>query len=213
MNFDSNTIKILSNFSKINQSILFKPGKTISTMAASRSIFAKADVDIEFDKKFAIYELNKFLSALSLFESPEIKVHDKHVEIRQGSKVIKYLLTEPEFIVSPPTDSIDLQDIAITFTITEQQYNEVIKAMSILALPEISIVCDGESILLKSINTKNPTSDEYSIWLGDTDKVFSKTFKVENIKNIPCDYEVTVTEGGVSHWKSGIVEYYIMANA
>ena len=45
---------------------------------------------------------------------------------------------------------------------------------------------------------ENKTSNEYSISVGTTDKVFSMNFKVENIKIIPGKYDVVISNKGIS---------------
>ena len=69
MKLSNGTINVLKNFSTINQNLVIKEGSDISTMSAMKNIVAKAKVEEAFTKEFAIYDLNEFLSALSLFWS------------------------------------------------------------------------------------------------------------------------------------------------
>ena len=83
MKLTSNTISILKNFSTINQNLMVKTGNTLSTMSAMKNIVAQAEVTETFPQEFAIYDLNEFLSALSLFEEPELNFRDQYVTITQ----------------------------------------------------------------------------------------------------------------------------------
>ena len=65
MKLNQNTQNILKNFSEINTNILIKPGKQLNTISTMRNIFAKADIDEEFDTEFGIYDLNEFLEVVS----------------------------------------------------------------------------------------------------------------------------------------------------
>ena len=77
MKLTSNTISILKNFSTINQNLMVKTGNILSTMSAMKNIVAQAEVTETFPQEFAIYDLNEFLSALSLFEEPELNFQDQ----------------------------------------------------------------------------------------------------------------------------------------
>ena len=57
MKLSDKTIKLLKNFSSINQSILFKEGSKLRTISVMKNILAEATVDEEFPKDFGIYDL------------------------------------------------------------------------------------------------------------------------------------------------------------
>ena len=103
MKLTSSTISILKNFSTINQNLMVKPGNTLSTMSAMKNIVAQAEVTERFPQEFAIYDLNEFLSALSLFEEPELNFQEQYVTITQeGSrKNLKYWFSDPEVVTTP----------------------------------------------------------------------------------------------------------------
>jgi hypothetical protein len=66
MKLSDKTLKILKNFSEINQSILIKEGNELRTISVMRNILAEAKVEEQFPKDFAIYDLNRFLNGLDL---------------------------------------------------------------------------------------------------------------------------------------------------
>ena len=70
MKLSEHTTSVLKNFASINQNLVIKEGKTISTMSAMKNIVAKAEVDEDFPRQMAIYDLNEFLASLSLFTKP-----------------------------------------------------------------------------------------------------------------------------------------------
>ena len=71
MKLSNETVSVLKNFSTINQNLVIKSGNKITTMSAMKNIVAKAAVIENFPQQFAIYDLNEFLSAISLFSKPE----------------------------------------------------------------------------------------------------------------------------------------------
>ncbi|SVD17748.1 uncharacterized protein METZ01_LOCUS370602, partial [marine metagenome] len=72
MNLSNETVSVLKNFATINQNLVIKSGSNISTMSAMKNIVASAEVKEVFPTEFAIYDLNEFLAALSLFEKPSL---------------------------------------------------------------------------------------------------------------------------------------------
>ena len=69
MKLSNDTREVLKNFSTINKNLLVKNGTAIGTMSAMKNIVAKATVPDTFNNEFAIYDLNEFLSAMSLFKT------------------------------------------------------------------------------------------------------------------------------------------------
>lgn len=209
MNFDNRTLQILKNFATINPSILFKPGSVLATISPTKTIMAKAKINEKIEAPFAIYDLSRFLSTLSLFENPELSIQTGFMQIKQGSKKINYTFAEPSMIVSPPEKDINLPEPEVEFNLTADNLNELLKALSVLSLPEIAVVGDGSSISVQVLDSKNPSGDIYSVSVGETTKTFRMIFKAENLKLLPGTYDVKISSKGLSHFNSPEVEYYI----
>ena len=93
MKLSNQTVDVLKNFSTINQNLIIKEGNTLTTMSAMKNIVAKAEVEQTFPKEVAIYDLNEFLAALSLFTVPVLDFQDQFVIMsEEGSpkKSLKY---------------------------------------------------------------------------------------------------------------------------
>ena len=87
MKLNQNTLETLKNFAGINTNILIKQGDELSTISTMRNIFAKAKISDEFTNEFGIYDLNEFLSTISLFDKPQLSLKDKFMTISsEGSK-------------------------------------------------------------------------------------------------------------------------------
>jgi len=213
MNFDSRTLQILKNFSTINPSILFKPGSVLATISPTKTIMARAKINQTIESPFAIYDLSRFLSTLSLFENPELQVETGSMKIKQGSKKINYTFAEPSMIVSPPEKEIKLPDPEVEFTLSADNLQELLKALSVLSLPEIAVVGDGSSVSVQVLDSKNPSGDVYSVAVGETTNTFRMIFKAENLKLLPGSYDVKISSKGLSHFNSPEVEYYIAVEA
>ena len=213
MKFTKDTIKILKSFATINQSIVIKPGSVIATMSPQKTIIAKAQIDQEFDTQFAIYDLSRFLSTLSLFNDPEVEITEKKAEIANGKKKVAYVFTDAENVITPPEKAIKFPEVDVQFTLLPEVLSEVLKAASVLSLPEIAVAGDGSKIYITAIDSKTPTGDKLSVEVGDTSDHFNMIFKIENIKIIPDTYEVSISAKGLSRFTSEKLEYFITTEA
>ena len=81
MYLSAETVSILKNLSTINQSILIKPGKELNSMSVMKNILVKADIQEEFEKVVAIYDLNQFLNCLSLIPGAQLDLGDSSITI------------------------------------------------------------------------------------------------------------------------------------
>ena len=88
---------------------------------------------------------------------------------------------------------------------------KLLKAAAVYQLPDLSAVGEAGVVKLVVRDKKNDTSNEYSIVVGETDKVFSFNFKVENIKIIPGAYDVVVSSKLLSRFNNSNLNltYYI----
>ena len=210
MKLSSETISVLKNFSTINQNLMVKSGSNICTMSAMKNIVAKADVSEEFLSDFAIYDLNEFLSALSLFGKPDLEFNDDFVIITEEgtSKSLKYWFSDPS-VVTTPSKEISMPSTELTFNLSSDILNEITKAAAVIGAPDMALA-DGK---LRVTDKKNSTANAYetSMDVGDVDASYQFWFKVENLKVMPGSYDVEVSSKKISHFtntKLG-VQYWI----
>jgi len=203
------TVQILKNFSSINPSLLFKEGNVITTISPSRTILASARVNENFEADFAIYNLSRFLSVLSLFNDPELEIHDKYVTIMDGKKKLNYMFADPSNIITPPEKTIDMPDPEISLSLPNEDLQNIMKALSVLQLPEIAFVGEENNASIQAIDSKGLVGDNCSVNLGSSDRDFKMIFKAENIKIIPDDYKVHISSKKISKFVGSDTEYYI----
>ena len=213
MKLSNETRDVLKNYSTINANLLVSPGNKIATMSQMKNIVSSATVGDTFDTEFAIYDLNEFLSALSLFSDPELSFGEQSVRISQGSQDLTYFYSDPSVVTTPKTE-ISMPSVDATFTLTKDTFNKVLKAAAVLGAPDMVLDIGTDSIMdLRVSDRKNDTSNSFSIEVGAESPAKGKKFyfKVENLKLLPGDYEVEVSEKGISRFKnvSKDVEYYI----
>tara|TARA_E500000081_G_scaffold43642_1_gene47043 strand:+ start:16 stop:702 length:687 start_codon:yes stop_codon:yes gene_type:complete len=212
MKLSDNTLSLLKNFSTINQSILFKQGSKLRTISVMKNILAEATVDEELPKDFGIYDLNQFLNGLGLHQSPELDFeNDGHVVIKEGKMRSKYFFADPNVIITPPDKEITLPTEDVSFELSTQQLDKLLKAAGIYQLPDLAVIGEAGVVKLLVRDKKNDTSNTFAVTVGETDKVFSFNFKIENIKILPGTYEVVVSQKLLSKFtnKDCDLRYYI----
>ena len=204
MKLSDNTLSLLKNFSTINTSILFKKGNKLRTMSVMKNILAEATIEEELPKDFGIYDLNQFLNGMGLHQSPELDFKNEgHVVITEGKMRSKYFFADPAVIITPPAENkIALPSEDVTFDISTDQLDKLLKAAAIYQLPDLSVVGENGAVKLLVRDKKNDTSNSFSIAVGDTESTFSFNFKVENIKILPGTYEVVVSQKLLSRFSS-----------
>ena len=210
MKLSNETVSVLKNFSTINQNLVIKGGIKIATMSAMKNIVAKAEVIEDFPQEFAIYDLNEFLSAISLFSKPELEFENDFVMITEEgtSTSLKYWYSDPS-VVTTPTKDITMPECEVKFNLSSDTLSTVTKAAAVIGAPDMAL----ESGSLKVTDKKNDTANNYAFDL-DVDSQsdnYKFWFKVENLKLIQGSYDVQVSSKNISHFKNstGNVEYFI----
>lgn len=209
MQLSAKTINVLKNFSTINPSIVLKPGNVVSTISPNKTIMARATVPDNFEGTYGIYALNRFISALSLFENPDINFGNESARISSENRSIVYHYSDPSVIMVPPDREIKLPSVDVEFKLTNKDIQTVMKALGVLSLPEIAVVGDGDKVSLQAIDTKAGSADTYSIVVGETDKAFRAIFRAENMKMMDGDYNVRLSSKGISQFVGLESEYWI----
>lgn len=209
MKFNTRTLQILRNFSTINQSIVFKPGNQVTTLSPTKSVMARATVDTQFDSSFAIFDLPNLLGAMTLFEDPELTSDSRVLEIREGGRRMNYVLADPSLVVEPPAKDVVLPSPEVHFTLTNDEFSRIMKALAVIGAPQLAVTGDGETMYFETHNEKNPSESTYRVEVGKTDKKFKLIFLAENVKMMPGDYQVQISSRGLSHFKGTDIEYWI----
>lgn len=212
MKLSEKTLTLLKNFSNINQSILFKQGSSLRTISVMKNILAEATIDEDLPTDFGIYDLGQFLNGLALHTRPELDFQNEgYVYIKEGRMRSKYFFADPKVIVTPPEKEITLPSEDVSFTLSTDQLDKLLKAAGIYQLPDLTVVGKNGVVKIQVRDKKNDTSNDFAITVGETDDTFEFNFKVENIKILPGTYDVVVSKKLLSRFTSQNynLKYYI----
>lgn len=218
MKLSNETLTILKNFANINSGIFFKQGKKLTTVSPSKTILAEVELSDEFPQDFGIYDLNKFLSVLSLYkDNAEVEFDAVNATIGSGRSKTKYRLTDKTMIVAPPDKQLTLPSTDVEFTLTAEDYDWVIKTANILQSPNVAVESDGDVVKLVMFDASNDSADISSIDLDvqPQGKRYKLVFKTENLKMIPGSYVVKISSKGISNFKNekANLQYWIATEA
>jgi hypothetical protein len=196
------TLDLLKNFASINSNILVKPGDTIKTISPVKNIMAVATVPETFDTEFGIWDLNKFLGTVSLFDSPSFEFGERSVTISgSGGSSVNYYYSEPR-LLTVPTKDIVMPEPVVSFDLTQDALNEINRASSVMQLPDLVVRSEGTTIVMVALDRQDDTTNSYSVELGElsVESDFEFVFRVDNLKLLPGDYRVDVTDKVVSQF-------------
>lgn len=198
------TLEVLKNFSSINSNILVKEGNTLTTISPVKNVMAEAEISETFDQEFGIWDLNKFLGTVSLFEDPEFFFNENSVNItsQKNNSSVRYYYSEPSLLTTV-NKKINMPESVVDCVLTQSHFNDVLKAASVLQVNDIAIRSNGDVIELVAMDKKDSSSNSYSVEIGNLPNDnynFVFYFKADNLKMLPGDYDVSITEKVVSQF-------------
>ena len=221
MNLSNDTLNVLKNFASINPNIVFQPGQKLKTISESKTIMARADIVEDMPKEFGIYDLNEFLSVFNLIENPVLEFEDKSVLVSTeegGSQLsnqqkVRYYFSETDILTSPTKD-IQMPNAEIGVNLSEDILNQIRKAAAVLGHTELSLIGENGLVTASVVDTKDSTSNSYTIEL-DKDNACKNDFNfivsIPNLKLLPGDYFVSISSKLISNWTNSNypIEYFI----
>lgn len=213
MKLTTTTLEFLKNFATIQPNIVVKSGSTISTIAESNNILAVADVSEFFPQTFGIYDLNKFLSALSLMDDPDLVFGDHSVEIKGDRSSLEFFYADSS-VLKAPTKTITMPTADVTITLDAETIASIKKASSVLGHATLAITGKDGVITISIFDPKVSTANKFTVTVDDENSCqnnFSFVLSIGNLKMIPGKYTVSLSSKNISHFKNedAPVQYWI----
>ena len=151
-----------------------------------------------------------------MFDNPQLEfTSGDFVSIRGGRQSAKYYFSDPEITLkSAPEKNVKFPGSDIEFSLTAEDLVNIQKASAVYGLPDLTFYSEEGSNTIKLIlrDKENDTSNTYDLSLkGTATGTFSLDLKIENIRVLPSDYTVKVSQHLISEWTSQDVDlkYYI----
>ena len=221
MKLSNDTLNVLKNFASINPNIVMQPGQNLKTISESKTIMAKAEIVEDMPKEFGIYDLNEFLSVFNLIENPVLEFEDKSVLVSTsegGSQMsnhqnVRYYFSETDILTSPQKD-IQMPNAELGVSLSEDVLNQIRKAAAVLGHTELSLKGENGLVTASVVDTKDSTSNSYTIELDKDNSCkndFNFIVSIPNLKLLPGDYFVSISSKLISNWTNSNypVEYFI----
>jgi len=215
MELTDKTLEVLKNFASINSNIVFNKSNVIKTMSEARNVLSASDLDVSFPKRFGIYDLNEFLSTLTLLDSPRLKFEDNYVVVSDGSgrSRIKYHYADTDILTTPKEDVI-MPESEVSFSLDRTTLMKIKRAASVLGHNEVSVSIANNVMSLNVIDNNDNTSNAFSI---DVDGKFPEgsnfnfIFNISNLKMVDGDYDVNISSKLISHFvnKETSIQYWV----
>ena len=177
MKLSEHTISVLKNYANINQNLVVKEGNELLTMSSMKNIVAKATVAESFPRELAIYDLNEFLAALSLFKSPVLDFDEQFVTIKEEnnpSNSLKYFYSDPS-VVQTPSKTITMPSEEVTFELSNSDLSKMKKASAVIGAPDMTLERTNGSSSLVAKDKKNDTANNYSLDVNTNGVVISSS--------------------------------------
>lgn len=201
MKISKDTLDVLKNFASINSNIHFRQGNTLATVNAGKSILAKTTVSESFSKEFAVYDLNNFLANLSLQDDVDLEFKDEFVQFNLDSGVLEYYYSDPNIVKAAPENDIDVSSY-FEFDLPANELSTIIRVAATTQAPKLSLVGDGSKVVLTVGDPETPRSNAYKKVVADSNLVFKAHVPVENLKLVPGDYTVAISNQRIMFCKS-----------
>ena len=192
MILSEDTIKILKNFSNINDSIIIEEGNRIRNISINELVYGEALVDFNFPKTFGIYNLSEFLRTLQMFKVPSLTFEeDKEYvliaeeERNSGNITAKYNFCDIDFLTNSiklPPNTVQMNEYLVEFYLSPEHIKKIKNACLLYDFKTISFVSKNGKIYLVVKDPRDDTSNSFSIELPE-----------DNTSNIDFDVKIEVS--------------------
>lgn len=202
MQFSKDTLNILKNFSTINSSLMLTKGQFVMTRTINGTTYAEAKINDKIDFDVAIYDLNGFLSVLSLVgESANIDLDtDGNIAIKNERSTIFWPAADPSTI-SYPKKAITFPVANIIFDLKGEDLQQLMRVSRSMQIDTLGITNEDGKIIIRGYNKAADSANMkvlYSLVVGDYDGTneFEFFINIGNMKMQPADYKCMIAVSG-----------------
>jgi hypothetical protein len=177
MELSDKTMSVLKNYATINPNIVIEKGNTVKTISEAKNVLSSSSLDMVFPETFGIYDLNEFISVLSLVDAPRLKFEKSYVLVTDssGRSRTKYHYADLD-VLTTPTKDVKMPDPEVKFSLDRATLSKIKRAASVLGHTELSVTASNGVISLSVIDSKDTTSNVFSIDVDGTFGEFNFNF-------------------------------------
>lgn len=204
------TSKVLNNFGKIAEQVILTEGaiQKVKGPGKGGAILATAVLPEPWPQETAIFNFNRFLGTLSLFEKPRLTFGADSVtisnDVKSAAFTVKFKLSDSSTIDRVPQKTFPVDNPAVQFVLNEPVLSNLQKSASLLDLQQFTIIVTPEAVQIVAADPKNPNSHKFEFTIGDDlvtrlkdFETFKRTvrFRIEHFDLLlKGDYTVSIGE-------------------
>ena len=194
------TMSILKNFATISSNLIIREqSDSVMTVNPMKTCVGQAKIFERFNRDIPIYDLGQFLGVLALFDEPRIATEEDCIVVSdlEGRNRVKYRYANPSILVVPSKIPPIPDDSALRFDLTSADFGRLLKSAAILQNTELAIRKEADSDVVEVMvtNTASSSANDFTLRVRATagqDSTANLTFKIDNLKMLSTDYEISV---------------------
>lgn len=216
MKISPQTISILESFKHINPNLAVRAGSTIATCNIEKTLLSYFKAEEEFPA-FSIYDLKEFMSIIGLFKSPEFDFIENAVNIVEKNKKTYYTFSDPSTFRRVPPESIALPEFEISFILSQEDLNTMLKAAGIFQFKYLTISKNESGNILIATENLDSSASAYELELDSendlTDMDFTFNIDTELFKIVGGSYRISLSSKKIIMLENQTIPliYYMMA--
>lgn len=213
MKISKDTLKIITNMSSVNDTIVFKEGHKQGVRSTSGSVVMVCDIAEYIPTKFGIFETNRLLKSIDLFEDPEIEFKETQLTIKGDFNTLEYGYCDKSLLKDyVEVNGITKTEEVLTFKLDIKTLDKVKKAASIFKSKNFVVnAANGVLTVCTGLESKGKT---IALKVGETDQEFNVSMNIDDLCLIDdIEYEIVLYRTVNPKTNSKVHYLYIVPNS
>lgn len=216
MKISQQTLSILESFKHINPNLTVRPGNTISTCNVEKTLLGYYQAEETFPA-FSIYDLKELMSIIGLYKSPDFVFDQLSVDIVEKNRKTHYIFSDHSTFRRVPPESIALPDFEVSFILSQEDLNSLLKAAGIFQFKYITVTPNSEGNIIIATENLDSSASAYKLELdsetdlGNSDFMFN--IDTELFKIVGGSYKIKLSSKKLVMLENQALPltYYMMA--
>lgn len=212
---DKQALAVLKNYSTINQGISVKKGNELETISIDQAIYSTFKLgasDVPFPMDFSIYDLNGFLSIVSLYDEPVFEFQEDCIIIGPENEQYKYHYSEPSIIDSPP-ETINFPEVDFSFFLGAEKLAKLMKFANVSGANSIKFEKVDNMVVGTVFDRSGASDNEFTYHIDQfTGQDFTAVVDIDKLKVLNGSYTIGVKDNSFIKMsaENQSIEYFII---